>query len=157
MTATVTIRKATVDDAPDLVPVINRAFAVELEFFSTERIDLPGLIQHFEKGTILAAVSDGELVGCVYVEPKGDRSYFGLLAVDPAMQGHRIGLKLISAAEDLGREWGAGVMEIRILHLRPNLPPLYEKLGYKISRTETPPQIASAYQPYKFILMEKKL
>lgn len=152
------IRTATEADAPGLVPIINRAFAMELEFFSTERIDLPELIEHFHKGTILVAEEAGELAGCVYLElRRPDLCYFGLLAVDPAYQGRRIGLKLIDAAEDFGREAGCSVMEIRILHLRTELPPFYEKLGYTVARHETPPQIPSAYQPYQFILMEKSL
>jgi hypothetical protein len=48
-------------------------------------------------------------------------------------------------------------MQIRILHLRTELPPFYEKLGYTVARNETPPQIPTAYQPYQFILMEKDL
>jgi predicted N-acetyltransferase YhbS len=150
-------RTATADDAEALVRLINRAFAIELKFFSTERIDLPGVLEHVKKGTILVAEETGTLAGCVYLEVRGELSYFGLLAVDPDHQGRRIGLKLIDAAEGFGRDAGCTVMQIRILHLRTELPPFYEKLGYTVLRNETPPQISTAYQPYQFILMEKGL
>jgi len=153
----VTYRNASPSDAKALVRLINRAFAIELKFFSTERIDLPGVLAHMEKGTILVAEETGESLGCVYLEVRGELSYFGLLAVDPDHQGRGIGLKLIDAAETFGREAGCTVMQIRILHLRTELPPFYEKLGYTVVRNETPPQIPSAYQPYEFILMEKGL
>jgi N-acetylglutamate synthase-like GNAT family acetyltransferase len=154
---TINIRTATAADAEALVPLINRAFAMELKYFSTERIDMPGVLAHMEKGTVLVAEEAGKLAGCVYLELRGDLSYFGLLAVDPEAQGRGIGLNLIDAAEDLGRDAGCTVMQIRILHLRTELPPFYEKLGYAVARYETPPQIPSAYQPYQFILMEKGL
>jgi len=150
-------RSAAASDAEGLVPLINRAFAMELQFFSTGRIDLTGVLEHMKKGTILVAEESGKLVGCVYLEVRGGLSYFGLLAVDPDHQGRRIGLKLIDAAEGFGRDAGCSVMQIRILNLRTELPPFYEKLGYTVARHETPPQIPSAYQPYQFILMEKGL
>jgi ribosomal protein S18 acetylase RimI-like enzyme len=153
----VTYRNAAASDAEALVRLINRAFAIELKFFSTERIDLPGVLAHMEKGTILVAEETGRLVGCVYLELRGELSYFGLLAVDPGQQGRGIGLKLIDAAESFGRDAGCTVMQIRILHLRTELPPFYEKLGYTVLRNENPPQIPTAYQPYQFILMEKGL
>lgn len=154
----ITIRTANETDAEPLVPLINRAFAVELKYFSTERIDLPDLLKHMEKGEFLVAEEAGELAGCVYLEVRRpDLCYFGLLAVDPNKQGRGIGLKLIEAAENYGREAGCPVMEIRILDLRTELPPFYEKLGYSVIRYETLPQIPSAYQPYQFILMEKGL
>jgi predicted N-acetyltransferase YhbS len=150
-------RIATAPDAEVLVRLINRAFAMELKYFSTERIDLSGVLEHMKKGTIMVAEETGELLGCVYLELRGELSYFGLLAVDPDHQGRRIGLKLIDIAESSGRDAGCAVMQIRILHLRTELPPFYEKLGYTAIRNETPPQIPSAYQPYQFILMEKEL
>jgi predicted N-acetyltransferase YhbS len=153
----VTYRIAGPSDAEALVRLINRAFAIELKFFSTERIDLPGVLAHMDKGTILVAEEAGELVGCVYLELRDELSYFGLLAVEPGHQGRGIGLKLIDRAESFGRDAGCTVMQIRILHLRTELPPFYEKLGYTVTRNETPPQIPSAYQPYEFILMEKGL
>jgi N-acetylglutamate synthase-like GNAT family acetyltransferase len=153
----VTYRNAAPSDAEALVRLINRAFAVELKFFSTERIDLAGVLEHMKKGTIMVAEVTGKLAGCVYLEVRGELSYFGLLAVDTGQQGRGIGLKLIDAAESFGREAGCTVMQIRILHLRTELPPFYEKLGYTVVRNETPPQIPTAYQPYEFILMEKSL
>ena len=153
----VTYRNAAPSDAEALVRLINRAFAIELKFFSTERIDLPALLEHMKKGTIMVAEETGNLVGCVYLELRGGLSYFGLLAADPDHQGRGIGLKLIDMAESFGRDAGCTVMQIRILHLRTELPPFYEKLGYIRVRNETPLQIPSAYQPYEFILMEKGL
>lgn len=150
-------RTATEADAEALVGVINRAFAIELKFFSTERIDLAETLEHFNKGTFLVAEDNGKLAGCVYVDIRREKAYFGLLAVDPEAQGRGIGGKLIAGAEEFGRAAGRSLMEIRVLDSRTELPPLYEKLGYRVAYHEQVPQKPSALQPYYFIVMEKRL
>jgi ribosomal protein S18 acetylase RimI-like enzyme len=154
----ITYRKATEADADALVGVINRAFAVELKFFSTERIDRAETLEHFRKGTFLIAEVGGQIAGCVYVSARDARGYFGLLAVEPDHQGVGLGRKLIEDAEEFCRNAGCGVMEIYVLNHRTELPPLYEKLGYSVAGTEEPnPQKPSSLMPYHFILMEKSL
>jgi ribosomal protein S18 acetylase RimI-like enzyme len=79
---------------------------------------------------LLAFDPSGELIGSVYVEIRGTRGYFGMLAISPARQGTGIGRILVQAAEDYSGERGCQVMDISVLSLRPELPPLYRKLGY---------------------------
>lgn len=150
-------RTATQADAPALVGVINRAFEMELQFFSTERIDLAETLEHMRKGTFLVAEEGGKLAGCVYLDVRRENAYFGLLAVEPSQQGRGIGGKLIADAEEFGRAAGHSIMEIRVLNHRTELPPLYEKLGYTVAYNEEVPQKASAMVPYHFIVMEKRL
>jgi GNAT superfamily N-acetyltransferase len=136
--------------------LINEAFAIELKFFSKPRIDLAGVADQLQKGTFIVALSGDLPIGCVYTELHGDHGYFGLLAVAPSQQGHGLGTRLITEAEDLCREAGCSIMDLRILNLRTELPPYYEKLGYTVTRTEDHiPQDSSALQPYHFIVMEK--
>ena len=72
--------------------IINSAFRIVEEFFCFEdRITLEEVERLFTTGTFLVAEArergDRVLVGCVYVELKdGDRSYLGLLSVDPSQQ-----------------------------------------------------------------------
>ena len=153
-----TFRQAGQEDASVIMELINQAFAIELKYFSKERIDLPGVTDHLQKGTFILAAAGGEPVGCVYTELCGERGYFGLLAVAPSQQGRGLGSRLITEAEDLCREAGCSVMELRILHLRTELPPYYEKLGYTVTGTEDHiPQDPSALQPYHFITMVKTI
>jgi predicted N-acetyltransferase YhbS len=151
-------RQAGPEDAAALMELINEAFAIELKFFSNQRIDLAGVREHLQKGTFIAAESEVRMVGCVYTELRGDKGYFGLLSVAPSGQGRGLGARLITEAEDLCREAGCSVMELRILHLRTELPPYYEKIGYVVTGTENHiPQDPSALQPYHFITMEKTI
>src|SRR5688572_1580485 len=150
-------RTASEADAEALVPLINRAFAVESQFFTTERIDLAETLEHLKKGTFLVAENDGRLAGCNYVELRGSAGYFGLLSVDPDCQGRGLGRILVDQAEEFCRSAGCSKMQIRVLNHRRELPPFYEKLGYSVARLEEVEQVPSARMPYHFIVMEKKL
>jgi len=153
-----TFRQAGPEDASVIMELINQAFAIELKYFSKERIDLAGVADHLQKGSFILGLSDGEPVGCVYTELRGEKGYFGLLAVAPSQQGRGLGSRLVTEAEDLCRETGCSIMELRVLHLRTELPPYYEKLGYEVTGTEDHiPQDDSALQPYHFIVMEKTI
>ena len=150
-------RNADRSDAGALVDLINRAFEVELQFFTGERIDLAETLEHFDKGKFLLAESDGKLAGCNYVELRADAGYFGLLSIDPNSQGRGLGKTLIEQAEDLCRAAGCSKMQIRVLNHRTELPPFYEKLGYHDAGTEEVEQDPTARLPYHFIIMEKVL
>ena len=150
-------RKATEADAESLVPLINRAFEVELQFFTSDRIDLDETIRHLRKGIFLIAEAEGQLAGCNYVELREDSGYFGLLSVDPSFQGRGLGRELIEQAENFCRDAARKVMRIRVLNHRTELPPFYEKLGYHVSRIEEVEQEPTARMPYHFIEMEKNL
>ena len=84
-------RTAVTADVEALVPLINRAFDVELQFFTKERIDIADTIRHLETGTFLLAESGGRLGGCNYVELRGESGYFGLLSVDPGSKAAALG------------------------------------------------------------------
>lgn len=152
-----TYRNADRSDADELVTLINRAFAVERQFFTVERIDHAETLEHFDKGKFLLAEIDGSLAGCNYVELRGDAGYFGLLSIDPKFQGRGLGKSLVDQAEDFCRTSGCSKMQIRVLNHRTELPPFYEKLGYHDAGTEEVEQDPSARLPYHFILMEKAL
>jgi GNAT superfamily N-acetyltransferase len=150
-------RVATETDAAGLVPLINRAFEVERQFFTSDRIDLPTTLEHLKKGNFLLAERNGKLAGCNYVELREDSGYFGLLSVDPSEQGRGLGRKLVEQAEGFCRDAGCRVMRIRVLNHRTELPPFYEKLGYRAAQIEEVEQVPTALVPYHFIIMEKPL
>ena len=152
-----TYRQADKSDAEALVGLINRAFEVELKFFTTERIDVTETLKHFDKGKFLLAKDGDEIAGCNYVELRGDAGYFGLLSIDPNYQRRGLGKKLIEQAEDFCRDAGCSLMQIRVLNHRTELPPFYEKLGYHVARMEEVENVPSARMPYHFIVMEKTI
>jgi len=150
-----TIRTADSREAGEIVRVINAAFnPAEAFFVDGDRIDLEQVLHYFEKGVFLVA---GDMAGCVYVELRGERAYFGLLSVDPARQKGGVGRELIAAAEEYAREHGCAVMDIRIVNLRAELPAFYGRLGYAEAGTEEFTPGSPTKLPCHFVKMQKAL
>jgi GNAT superfamily N-acetyltransferase len=130
------IRPSNACDDPAIISLVNKAFAIET-FLDGTRTDEERLAKMLEKGKCLVAEDEaGGIVASVYVELRGTRGYFGMLAVDPAKQGMGFGRTMVEAAEDYCREHGCSLMDISVLSLRPELPPFYSKLGYVESGVE---------------------
>src|SRR4029453_1279835 len=95
------IRIASELEAKAITALINVAFAeVEQFFVDGDRISEAEVIASMQTGVFLVAERDGELEGCVYVEPQGRRAYFGLLSVNPNIQQRGAGSHLMTAAEE---------------------------------------------------------
>jgi GNAT superfamily N-acetyltransferase len=153
---TVHVRDATASDAEAIASLVNRAFLVERFFVEGDRTSLAEISRLLETGRFLLAETD-RLVACVYVERRGERGYFGMLSVDPSRQGEGLGRLLVSAAEEQCRREGCNVMEIHVVDLRRELPPLYRRLGYVEVGTEPFPDTERAKQTARFIVMTKPL
>jgi len=147
------IRRAVRDDNETLVRVINLAFQPEKFFISGDRINLEQVRDFQVKGEFLIADS----MGCVYIEPRRDRCYLGLLSVDPAVQGTGLGRRLMRAAEDRARELGCAFMDLRVVNLRLELPAFYRHMGYLENGTSEFPAHAPILQPCHFVHMTKRL
>ena len=124
------IRAATAADMPAMIPVVNTAFAIET-FLDGTRTDEERMAEMMGKGEFLVAEDDaGQVVATVYIEVRGERGYFGMLAVDSRRQGTGLGRRMVEAAENHCRQHGCKQVDIVVLSLRTDLPPFYRKLGY---------------------------
>ena len=152
------IRVAAPVDAPQITAVINAAFRIAEEFFvDGNRIQQTEVEQLLAKGVFLVAQTDDKIDGCVYVELRGERSYLGLLSVDPTSQQSGLGSLLMNEAEKYCRERGSQSMDILIVNLRHELPPFYQKRGYVDSGTSPFPADVPTKIPCHFINMSKSL
>ncbi|HEY1576907.1 MAG TPA: GNAT family N-acetyltransferase [Terracidiphilus sp.] len=130
------VRIATALDRPRLVSVINAAFAIET-FLEGTRTDDERLAAMMQKGEILVAEDDsGSILASIYAELRDNRGYLGMLAVDPAYQRFGLGKSLLFAAEDHFRTKGCDAIDITVLSLRPELRPIYSRLGFVETGTE---------------------
>lgn len=150
------VRNAEVSDAGALAALVNQAFSVERFFVNGDRTDEEEVRRLLERGQFLCAEIDGELVGCVFLEVRGARGYFGMLSVRPGRQKLGIGRLLVERCEATFRAAGCGAVDIKIVHLRSELPPYYRALGYRESGTE-PFEDDSLTQPAHFVVMSKPL
>lgn len=152
------IRQATAGDAANITNVINRAFGESEHFFvDGDRITVEEVQVSLHTGVFLVAEREGEMVGCVYVEPRGERAYLGLLSVEPGHQQRGVGVRLMRASEDFCIAAGCRFMDIKIVNLRTELPSYYRKLGYSETGSSAFPAEVETKIPCHFIDMSKPL
>jgi N-acetylglutamate synthase-like GNAT family acetyltransferase len=152
------VRIADRSDAGEITHLINSAFRlVEGFFVEGDRIKLNEVIESLSTGKFLLAEEEGTLVGCVYVEPRGERAYLGLLSVDPSRQQSGVGSLLMTAAENYCSGLDCRFMDIKIVHLRKELPGFYRRRGYVETGTSSFPMDVKTRQPCYFIDMTKPL
>ena len=157
------LRVATIGEADAITELVNAAFRVE-DFFKTgDRTDVSEVRRHFVSGQFLVLDADApspsrrRIAGCVYLEQNGSDAYFGMLSVDPDRQRQGIGRLLIDALEARCRDAGCTHVEIHVINLREELPPLYRRFGYVETGTMPGEDEGLSTMPYHFIVMRKVL
>src|SRR6476619_2026149 len=154
----VPIRLAAPADAARITAVINAAFRIAEGFFiDGNRITQSEVEEKLTNGAFIVSENGDTLSGCVYVELRGERSYLGLLSVDPSCQQGGLGSLLMQEAEQYCRDRGSRFMDILIVHLRDDLPPFYKKRGYQENGTSPFPPDVKTILPVHFINMSKPL
>lgn len=132
-------RFATQADIPELVRVINLAYRVEEFFIDGTRTNAEDVRIRMESpGACFIVVDsprDEGLAAAVWVEVHGRRGHFAVLSVDPAFQGKGLARLLIHAVEEHCRKAGCDALDLEVVDLRAELPPFYEKLGFRPSGT----------------------
>ena len=152
------VRMADADDTEALVRLINAAFAVEQPIIAGDRIDLERLSALYHTGKFLLLEENGRLVGCVYVEIKeSGRGYIGLLGVEPDRQRSGLGRRMIEAAEEYLKAAGCQFADLRVVNIRAELQPIYEKLGYSFIGIAPIPDSIPLKIPSYFTVMSKDL
>jgi GNAT superfamily N-acetyltransferase len=152
------LRVAERSDAGEIMRVINVAFRKAESFLiDGDRIDLASVEDLLSKGTFLVAELDEAMIGCVYVEMRGERSYLGLLSVDPQRQREGLGSRLMKAAEEYCAKAGSRFVDLRIVNVREELPAFYHYLGYTETGTEPFTPGLNPKVPCHFVKMSKPL
>lgn len=152
------VRIADLGDAKEITLLINLAFrSAESFFIETDRIELREVLDSLGTGKFLLAEDNGTLIGCVYVEPRGERAYLGLLSVVPSQHHSGVGSLLMAAGEDYCRGLACRFMDIKLVNLRKELPAFYQKRGYVEIGTSSFPAEVKTKVPCFFIDMTKPL
>lgn len=136
-----TIRVATEQEADQVARIINAAFEVERTFrLRGERTSSEDVRQLMLDGnTFFVAEQDSRVLGSVYVRITGNTGYFGMLAVDPALQRSGIGRALREHAEQFCKQQGCSEMTLTTGDFRTELLSYYTRAGYRIVFTEPRP------------------
>jgi N-acetylglutamate synthase-like GNAT family acetyltransferase len=151
-------RLANGGDAEKITALINVAFKGAENFFvEGDRIDLKSVLESLEKGEFVIAESQGVMAGCVYIEPRDERTYLGLLSVEPSRQHTGLGSLLMMVAEERCRARGDRFIDILIVNLREELPGFYQKHGFIETGKSPFPEDVETKLPCHFINMSKEL
>jgi predicted N-acetyltransferase YhbS len=145
------------EDAESVSRLINDAFRSE-RFFSDEDRTNPGEVGDLmKKGIFLLAKEAGDMIACVYLEPRGDRFYLGLLSVEPSRQKSGMGSFLMNASEDYARSQGAHAMDLQIVNVRTELPSYYGRFGYVETGAIPFPPHKKTKMPCHLVIYSKNL
>ena len=153
----ISIRSAGKDDVDAIVRLVNKAFLVELFFIERDRTDPETIRALMEKGKFLLSEEGPNLLGCVYVELRGEHGYLGMLSVEPERQHSGLGRQLIDAAENFFRESGCRFSDLLIINVRTELLTMYRRLGYVETGTAVYKERVPTKIPVHFIAMSKNL
>jgi len=156
----VIVRIATPADVAEIVRITNLAFRVEDFFIDGDRTDAADVASRLTHDhACFLVVEDparAQLVASVYVEIRGPRGYFAMLAVDPSRQKTGLSRLLINAVDAHCRAAGCCAIDISVVNLRAELPPFYAMLGFEVTGT-APLTTHTLKQDAHFVLMSKVL
>ncbi|MBD0377578.1 MAG: GNAT family N-acetyltransferase [Flavisolibacter sp.] len=167
------ITPAAINDVPSLEALINSAYRGEsskrgwtteadyLDGIRTDQEALSDLIGRKDAVILKATNKNGELMGCVFLQKKGDQLYLGMLTVRPTMQDRGIGKQLLKASEDYAIANGCRSIAMTVISIRSELIAWYERKGYKQTGQKEPfptdPRFGKPKRRLEFIVMEKVL
>jgi ribosomal protein S18 acetylase RimI-like enzyme len=166
-------KPATVEDVPALNKLVNSAYRgdVSKKGWTTEAFILDGIrtdeealremIQKPGAVILKCNTAEGDLVGCVYLEKKGDKLYLGMLSVDPHLQASGIGKGLLAEGERYAKENNCTAVIMTVITVRHELIEWYKRKGYSITGERQPfpsdPRFGIPKQPLEFLVMEKPM
>jgi len=158
MSAEVTIRLATEDDAAEISWVLFNAFAAYRENYTPEAFEVvtPGadeIVGRFSEGPQWVAELDDDVVGTVSITTEPEGLYIRSMAVSPNAQGRGIGHKLLEAVNDFADESGHDRIFLYTTYFVPGAKQMYEKHGYNWTRDTT----AEEWYGVPGLEMERKL
>jgi ribosomal protein S18 acetylase RimI-like enzyme len=165
------ISTATINDIPQVLQLINSAYRGEEAkkgwtheadlIDGTIRTDEASLKELIRKtnAVILKYELDKKIVGCVYLEKKGNKLYLGMLSVSPQIQAQGIGKKLLKAADEYAKQNGCNIIEMTVISKRKELIAWYERNGYRSTPKKEPfpsdGRFGNPRQQLEFVYLEK--
>jgi len=145
------IRAADPDDIPAIVALVESSYrgdgsrlgwTTEADLLDGQRTDDDAVSDCIaaDSSSVILAVDNGRLLGCCHVKRTAEHeAYFGMLAVEPRLQGRGTGRALVEASEEMAREqWGASRMLIQVIRQRTLLIGWYERMGYAATGDTVP-------------------
>lgn len=130
-----TVSVATEPDIPELIELINDAFAYQDADKGKSRIDRAGLMKKIAESTFLVWREHRGIAACCYIETSDEVVHFGLLCMSNGYKGGKIAPKILAATEEYAKEAGRPSVQLDYMSQAPWLKQYYERFGYKETGT----------------------
>ncbi|NLX65103.1 MAG: GNAT family N-acetyltransferase [Clostridiaceae bacterium] len=142
MSCQLTIRRATVEDAPYIFSIIQKAFKeyskmigqTNLEALSETVEDIAKAIQ---TKTVFVAVMNGNIVGTVRLSIDGDEAYLSRFAVDSDSQNTGIGKSLMNEVDAYLKKMNVKKVTLHTSSKHDVLMRFYYGIGFYVEAIET--------------------
>lgn len=136
---------ATIDDAPKLSALVNSAYrgdsskqgwTTEADLLDGQRTDPQSLIKDIKtphnQFELAFEGRSSNLLGSIHlIQELPDTLYFGMLTVDPSMQGQGFGKILLAHAESVAKAYGLKKLRCVVIPSRTELIDFYKRRGFK--------------------------
>lgn len=144
---------ASPDHLPQVADLVNSAYrgessragwTTEADYLGGQRTDPATLARDLAAQPdamllTLRDTPDGELLGCVWLEPaEPGVFYVGMLTVRPTLQDRQLGRAMLAEAEDLAMARGARRIRMTVVNVRDTLIAWYERRGYALTGETRP-------------------
>ncbi len=144
------VERATLDDLPALVVLVNAAYrgakartawTHEVDLLDGQRTDVQSLADELsapDPSTILLLrkAPEASLLACVMLQSYRDdddamMGHLAMLTVDPDAQARGLGRHMLDVADAWARDAGCRALRITVISLRHELIAWYERRGYR--------------------------
>lgn len=148
---TVILRKVRDADIPELVGIINEAYSYQDAAKGRPRTDSEHLAARIGETDFYVLEKDARVVGCVYLEPRGDSLHFGLLTLVPSLRKTGLGKAIVEAIEAYSVANSYTFLELDYMSLAPWLEKYYRQYGFQTTGEVT------RWRAIDLVRMRKKL
>jgi RimJ/RimL family protein N-acetyltransferase len=124
------LRRTLDDDINNLVEIINDAYSYQDKAKGEPRTNPNHLRKRMSETSFYTVLHDKDIIGCVYLEPKGSALHFGLLTLAPDFRGKGIAKAIIDAIDTYAKANNFATIDLDYMSLAPWLKKYYEKYGF---------------------------
>ncbi len=168
------IQPATLADIPELLPLVNSAFRGEISKKGwtheanliegearTDEATMREMMLEPDSTMLKYQNEAGQIIACVYLRKRERGLYLGMLTVSPELQGGGVGKQLLTAAEEVARQYNCPCIYMTVLSVRHELVAWYERHGYHQTGEMQPFNVEARFgvpiQPLYLAILEKTI